>query len=131
MQNSRLVLFIFFTSVWVVIIESGYQLVVHAIHSQEILDAYPGGYDIKVLIAPFVLFCAEIFLWFKMFRWPSHPARIFAGLIGLYIWLMIILVNVLTADLYDRELPSYFLWLYVYAGTGHLLFAIVGREYAE
>ena len=108
-----------------------YQVVVHVIQSQEILDAYPGGYDIKVLIAPFMLLVAELFLWFKLFRWPCHPARIFAGLLGLYIWLMVIIVNLLVADLYDRELPDLILWLYAYAGTGHLLFALFGRELAD
>lgn len=92
------------------------------------MGAYSGGYDFKVFIAPFFLLFFEIFLWFKMFKWCAAPARIFAGLVGLYIFLMVILVNYIVADLYDHELQVVNIWLYAFAGLGHLAYAFFGKE---
>jgi hypothetical protein len=58
-----------------------------------------------------------------MFRWSRHPSRIFAGIIGAYIWLMVIFVNVVVANLYDRDISIGMLWLYAYTGGGHLAYA--------
>lgn len=53
-----------------------------------------------------------------MFRYPVHPAGMFAAVIGLYILLMVILVNVIVADVYDRGVNNFVLLLYGYAGLG-------------
>ncbi len=63
-----------------------------------------------------------------MFRYPAHPARMFAGVIGLYIWLMVIFVNLVVSDLYDRNVNYIVLLIYGYAGLGHLAYAVFGKE---
>ena len=77
---------------------------------------------------PFFLIAGELFLWFRMFRQARHPARIFAGLVGGYIFLMVVLVNALVAEIYDRTLPATQLWLYAFSGFGHCVYAFFGRE---
>ncbi|UCH49746.1 MAG: hypothetical protein JSU95_08295 [Betaproteobacteria bacterium] len=128
MHNNRFVWLLFVTSVWLFIGLNGYEVIIHAINARKIVDAYPGGYGIRIFIAPFFLLAAALFLWFKMFRPMRHPARIFAGLVGGYIFLMVLLVNVLVAEVYDRTLPATLLWLYSYSGVGHLVYAFFGRE---
>ena len=105
-----------------------YDVIIHALNSQEFMGKYPGGYDFKVFIAPFVLLFGELFLWFKLFRYLAHPSRIFAGLIGGYIFLMAIFVNLIISDLYDKQLPNSTIWFYVYSGIGHLAYAFFGKE---
>jgi hypothetical protein len=128
LTNNRIIRFLFITSVWLFIALNGYKAVIHLIKAGSFSETYPGGYSFKVFIAPFFLISFELFLWFKMFRRSRHPSRIFAGIIGAYIWLMIIFVNVVVANLYDRNLPLFMLWLYAYAGAGHLAYAFFGKE---
>lgn len=128
MQSNRFVWLLFVTSVWLFICLNGYDVIIHTLNARKIVDAYPGGYGIRVFIAPFFLIAGELFLWFKMFRPARHPARIFAGLVGGYIFLMVLLVNGLVAEVYDRTLPATLLWLYALSGTGHLSYAFFGRE---
>ena len=128
MKSNRFVWLLFVTSVWLFIGLNGYDVITHTMNARKIVDAYPGGYGIRVFIAPFFLIAGELFLWFKMFRPARHPARIFAGLVGGYIFLMVVLVNGLIAEVYDRTLPATLLWLYALSGTGHLIYAFFGRE---
>lgn len=100
----------------------------HVLYANQIFGAYPGGYDFKVFIAPFFLIGLELFLWFKMFRYAVHPARIFAGVVGLYILLMIVFVNAVVSDLYDRDINDFVLYLYAYTGFGHMAYALLGKE---
>jgi len=102
--------------------------IVHMMQADDILDAYPGGYGIRVLIAPLFLLVAELFLWFKLFRRARAPARIFAGIVGVYILLMIVLANGLAAELYGSTLSAMLLWLYAYSSIGHLAYAYFGHE---
>lgn len=118
----------FVTSVWLFIGLSGYRIISHVLYANQIIGNYPGGYDFKVFIAPFFLLGLEYFLWLKMFRYPVHPARMFAALIGLYIFFMVIIVNAIVADLYDKDINNFVLVLYGYAALGHISFALFGRE---
>ena len=122
----------FVTAVWMFIALNGYKIIIHVIKANSIINAYPSGYGFRVFIAPFFLLILQVFLWFKMFRWSHYPARIFAGIIGAYIWLMVIFVNLVIVDLYGSDYsynqPLTFLWLYAYAGIGYLAYAFFGRE---
>ena len=126
--TARSLWIIFISSIWIFIGLCAYKIVLHILYASQIIGAYPGGYDFKVFVAPFFLIVMEIFLWFKMFRYCKHPARIFAGVVGLYIWLMVVLVNVIVTDLYDYEVNNYVLLLYAYAGFGHVAYALFGKE---
>ncbi len=128
MRNHGFVRLQFVASVWLLVALCAYRMIIHVNNAGEILTSYPGGYAMKVFIAPFFLLGFELFLWFRMFRPARHPARIFAGLIGGYIFLMVVLVNGLIAEVYDRTLPATLLWLYAISGTGHLYYAFFGRE---
>lgn len=128
MAEFKFIRLIIVTSVWLFIALNAYQVVIHVTAASHILGAYPGGYTYKVFIAPFALIALELFLWFRMFRQSRHPARMFAGIVGAYIWLMVILVTVVVADLYGRDLSPPLLWLYAYAGAGHLGYAVFGKE---
>lgn len=113
---------------WLFVALNGFKVVEHIRTADQIISAYPGGFDMKILIAPFVLLIAELFLWFRFFRWQRHPAKLFAGIIGAYIWLMIIVVNSINADLYERDMPILLFCLYAYTGAGHLTYAFFGRD---
>ena len=128
MRNSRFVWPLFVTSVWMLIALCAYRVIIHANNAGEILTSYPGGYAMRVFIAPFFLLGFELFLWFKMFRRSRPPARIFAGIMGAYILLMIVLVNALIAEVYESDLPAKLLWLYAFSGIGHFVYAFFGRE---
>ena len=127
-HNNRFVWLLFVTSVWLFVGLNGYEVIIHAMNAGKIVDAYPGGYGIRMFVAPFSLLAGELFLWFRMFRPARHPARMFAGLVGSYIFLMVILVNGLIAEVYDRALPATLLWLYALSGCGHLAYAFFGRD---
>ena len=128
MKTSRQLWIMFVSSVWVLIGLCGYEIVIHVLHANQIINAYPSGYNFKVLLAPFFLIGVELFLWFKMFRYPTHPARMFAGVIGLYIWLMVVFVNIVVSGLYDRDINNIVLLIYGYAGLGHIAYALFGKE---
>ncbi len=113
---------------WTLIALSGYQIFIHISRAGDILAGYPGGYAMRVLIAPFLLLGFELFLWFWTFRRARPPARIFAGIVGAYILLMIVLVNALVAEVYGRTVPGAILGLYTLVGIGHLAFAFIGRQ---
>ena len=119
---------LFVTSIWIVIGLCSYKMIIYVLSAKQIIDSYPGGYGIKVFVGPFFLFGGELFLWLKMFRYSVHPSRIFAGLVGLYILLMIVFVNAVVADLYDRDVNIFLLILYSYAGLGHIAYALFGKE---
>lgn len=128
MTTARPLWIMFITSIWVFIGLCGYKIVLHILNANQIIGAYPGGYDFKVFIAPFFLIGLELFLWFKMFRYPTHPARIFAGVVGLYILLMIVFVNVVVSDMYDHNVNNFVLFIYTYTGFGHAAYALFGKE---
>jgi hypothetical protein len=128
MTGERVIRLLFVSAIWLFLALNGYRVIAHVMEADSIMGAYPGGYGARVFIAPLFLLLFELFLWFRLFRWSRHPARLFAGIIGAYIWLMVIFVNLVTADLYGRELSPALWWLYAYAGAGHVLFALFGRE---
>ena len=119
---------LFVSSIWTFIGLSAYRVVLHVLQAEQIIGSYPAGYDYRILIAPFFLLGFELFLWFKMFRYAAHPSRMFAGIIGAYILLMIVFVNLVVADMNDTEADGSLLLLYAYAGIGHLFYALFGRE---
>jgi hypothetical protein len=41
---------------------------------------------------------------------------------------MIVLVNALIAEVYERTVPATLLWLYALSGIGHFVYAFFGRE---
>ena len=118
----------FVTSVWTLLILCALQISVHVILAGDIAAAYPWGYGVRVLVAPFLLFSIELFLWARMFRHPRPPARLLAGLVGAYVLLVNVLVAVLITDLYHRNVNDLILLGYLYAGMGHLSFALFGRD---
>lgn len=126
--KSRFIRLLFVISVWLTVALSAYRIIIHLMNVDGIMDAYPGGYRFRVFIAPFMLLGFELFFWFRFYRHSRPPSRIFAGMMGGYILLMIVLVNTLVAEVYDRALPATMLWLYTIAGIGHLVFAFFGRE---
>ncbi len=118
----------FVTAIWLFIALNIYNMVVYAMNPGQVIGEYPAGYDFKVFLGPFFLVGFELFLWFRMFMHEREPARIFAGLMGAYILLMVIFVNLIVADLYEREISTIVVWLYAYAGIGHLSYAFFGRQ---
>ena len=128
MQNHRVVWLLFVTSVWMLITLSTYRSIVHMMYVNDILGAYPGGFGYEVFLAPFLLLAAELFLWFKLFRRARSPGRVFAGIVGAYVLLMVVIVNAQVAEIYDRAMPAMLVWLYVYSSIGHLVYAYFGRE---
>ena len=128
MEDRKTVWLLFVTSVWMLIALSAYRMIIHIERAGDILAGYPGGYAVRVLIAPFFLLGFELFLWFWTFQRARPPARIFAGIVGAYILLMIVLVNALAAEVYDRAVPVAMLGLHTLVGIGHLAFAFFGRE---
>ena len=118
----------FVSSVWIFVGLSAYRVILHILQAEQIIGSYAAGYDYRILIAPFFLLGFELFLWFKMFRYAAHPSRIFAGIIGAYILLMIVFVNLVVADMNDIEIESFMLLLYAYTGIGHFFYALFGRE---
>jgi membrane protease YdiL (CAAX protease family) len=128
MQGDQLLHRFFSSAVWLLVGLTAYRAVLHLGAADEIVGAYPGGYDLRVLLGPLVLLLAELFLWYRFFRFRKRPARAFAGIVGAYVLLMVIAVNLITADLYGREVPVTFLWLYLYAGAGHLAYALFGAD---
>ena len=127
MEKSKIEV-IFISSVWIFIGLLGYQILLNILHSKEIANFYPAGYDFKIFLAPTLLLVGELFLWFTMFRYQKYPAKIFAGFIGTYILLMIVLVNMLTGNLAENGINTLRLWMYLYTGFGHLIYALFGRE---
>ena len=118
----------FVTSVWTLIGLCAYKIVQHVLYANQVLGAYPAGYSMKVLIGPMFLLGVELYLWFKMFRYPIHPARMFAAVIGLYILLMVVVVNLAVADLYDRDINNTTLLIYGFAGLGPIMYALFGKQ---
>jgi len=119
---------LFVTSVWTLLVLCALQISVHVIAAGDIASAYPGGYGIRVLIAPFALFALELFLWAWIFRHPRPPARLFAGLIGAYVLVMHVVVGLLVTDLYHRNINDLVLLGYLYAGMGHVSYALFGKQ---
>ena len=126
-MTARPIWVMFVSSVWIFIGLCGYEMVVHVLDAAMIVGAYPAGYNIKVLIAPFFLTGMELLLWFGLFRHARRPALVFAAVVGTYILLMIVLVNWIVADLYNRDVNGVVLLIYGYAGLGHLVYAVLGR----
>lgn len=118
----------FVSSIWLFVGLSSCRAVLHVLGAEQIIGSYPAGYDYRLLIAPFFLLGFELFLWFKMFRYAAHPSRLFAGVVGAYILLMIVFVNLIVADMNDTEINGFVLFLYAYAGLGHLLYSVFGKE---
>ena len=58
----------------------------HHLYGNQIIGAYPAGNDFKVFVAPYFLMGLELFLCFKVFRYHAHPVRMFAGVVGLYLF---------------------------------------------
>lgn len=117
----------FVTSVWALIGLCGFRAVTQYFDATRIVDGYPGGYGIKVLLAPFILLGFELTLWLKLFRYNAHPARLFSGLMGINI-LIIIFINLIVADLYDRNINYIELLILCYSSLGHLAYALFGKE---
>lgn len=130
MPTSRPLRLFFATSVWVLLALCALQISVHVIAARDIASAYPGGYGIRVLLAPFVLFVLELFLWATLFRHSRSPARLFAGLVGGYVLLMNVVVSVVVMNLYHRDVNDLVLLGYLYAGIGHVSYAVFGRDSA-
>ena len=128
LTSHRVLSFVFAASVWISIGLSAYRVVAQVVNADGIQSAYPGGYGFRVFVAPFMLLGFQLFFWFRYYRRARPPARILAGLIGGHILLMIVLINALVAEVYDRSLPETMLWLYACTGIGHLAFALFGRE---
>ena len=126
--NNHTLWFLFVAPVWISIGLSAYRVVAHVVNADGIVSAYPGGYGFRVFVAPFMLLGFQLFFWFRYYQRARPPARILAGLIGGYILLMIVLVNALVAEVYDRSLPETVLWLYACTSIGHLAFALFGRD---
>ena len=122
---------VFATAVWVFIGLNAYKIVVHIAHANQIIGAYPAGYDYKVLLAPFFLLGLELFLWLRMFRYAVHPARLFAGVVGAYVLFMVVVVNIIVADMNDTEMSGWLLFLYAYVAVGHLTYALFGDEFSD
>ena len=118
----------FVSSVWVFMGLCAYKIALHVLYANQVIGSYAAGYDYRVLVAPFFLFGLELFLWLKMFRYAVHPARMFAGVVGAYIMLMVVFVNVVVADMTGNDVSGVHLLLYAYAGMGHLVYALLGAE---
>jgi len=128
MATPRALWLFFVTAVWTLLTLCALQISVHVLIAPDIASAYPGRYGVRVLIAPFVLFVLELFLWARVFRHPRPPARLSAGLMGAYVLLINVFASVLVTDLYHHNINDLILLGYLYAGIGHLSYALFGRE---
>ena len=125
-MNSKPLWFFFISSVWLFIGILIYACVNTVLHFKEVNEVVAGRYHAGVVFGPFVALGLEFFFWRKFFRYPVDGARVFAAFMGLFIFLKIIFVELVVSDLLDKENDS--LWLYVYAGLGHLFFSFFGKD---
>ena len=127
-MNSKLLWIFFVTSVWLFIVLLIDACVDTFLHFKELNEVVAGRYHAGVLFGPFIALGMELFFWRRFFRYPVDGARVFAALMGLFIFLKIILVELIVSDLLDKENDSLMMWLFVYAGSGHLFFALFGKD---
>ncbi len=75
------------------------------------------------LFGSFFLSCLFILLWFFIYKHKTSGAKILAGLAGINIFLMFIIVPWIVSDLTDKAVDTYNLIFYIFISTSHLLFA--------
>lgn len=77
--------FAFFTAVWLLIGLMAWVAVSNATDSTWVDRFYYAGYHSRVLLAPYVIGGIELFFWFRFFRHEDDGARVFAGLVGFFV----------------------------------------------
>ena len=117
----------FVASVWILILYCLLHVFLLLGESDAIRAAY-GPFSAKVLLWPIAVLVIEGLLWFQVFRYRRDGARIMAAMMGLMLMLQPVLVNLLTADLYNRPVDWYRWSMLLYVGLSHLAFAVFGRR---
>lgn len=127
MLTARPLWLFFLSSIWLLLIYSGYQAVDYLVRAGDIMESTLPGYGARVVIAPLLLFGGEFVLWLKLFRHERPGARIMAGLVGILL-LLLIFVMAVSADLWQKNYPGHLYWIFSYVAAGHLVYAMFGRE---
>jgi hypothetical protein len=128
MRKTDLLWLAFAVSVWMFILLNGYEAVYHLTHTQFSSPPYPNRYALGASILPIMLFGFELYMWFRFFRHPREPAKIFSGLIGGYIFLFVIVIHLLSTGSYEYSSNESLILAYLYIGGAHLSFAFFGEE---
>ncbi|MGB5833104.1 MAG: hypothetical protein WBG92_14070 [Thiohalocapsa sp.] len=115
-------------SVWLLIVLCAWQALRHIAMADQILSD-EGPFGLRTLLWPFVVLGLELILWLRWLRPRRAPGRLFAGLMGAYLLLGVVLVNLVFADMHDHDISAGLLWLYGLIGTAHLWYAIAGSEH--
>jgi len=130
-MTPRPIWYFFISSVWVFMGWLLYHGVSDIINYKEVLAQNPAyvatGNSRRLLLGWIVMFGMEFFLWYKFFRYPRGGARVFAAFMGITV-ILIIFISYISADLESpgAKMPS--LWLFWYIGSGHLSFAVFGKD---
>jgi len=82
----------FFSAVWLLIGLMVWIAVSNAMDSTWVDRFYYAGYHSRVLLAPYMVGGLELFFWFRFFRHEDDGARVFAGLVGLFVFVLLLVM---------------------------------------
>ncbi len=82
----------FVTAVWLVIGLAAWTAVSNAADSTWVDRFYYAGYHTRALMAPYVVGALQLFFWFRFFRHEEDGARIFAGMMGVFVLVQLLLM---------------------------------------
>jgi len=85
---------------------------------------YYAGYHIRVLLAPYLIGGLELFFWFRFFRHEDDGARVFAGLVGIF-GFAVVLIMALNWNVTGPWHPLVVVAL-LYIAAGHLAYSLFG-----
>lgn len=115
----------FVAAVWLSIAFNLYGLWNYTLHVQQ-LNADWGPWVGRVVMAPLAHAGAQIFLWFRFYRFGASGARIAAACAGVA-FAIIVSIQLLRASI-DIPISISGTWLYAYFAASHLAYALFGRR---
>jgi hypothetical protein len=121
----------FIVSVWLLMGYCVIQMITYLLHASEIIQAY-FPFDSRIIAFPLVVGFMEYLFWLRFFRDRDRGSRLFAGFMGIMLFLKAVLVPLIVVNLYDWQLSTpgvMDLLFYLYVSTSHVGFAFFGREY--
>jgi hypothetical protein len=121
----RLLRINFIFAVWLCIVTNCYQFLGYTVHVQELRSQF-GPWMPRVALAPLLLAGAQLFLWFRFYRFGGVAGRIAAGCAGAALGL-IVLIQLLRASI-DIPISASGIWLYTYFAASHFAYAFLGRR---
>ena len=113
----------FLVAVWLCVASNLHQLWRFTSQVQQLNAAY-GPWTPRIVVAPLLLACAQLFLFFRFYRFGGAAARVAAACAGVVLGL-IVLVQLLRASI-DIPVSVSGTWLYTYFAASHLAYALFG-----